>query len=213
MGSISDVSTGRTGDCAGTFSAAGGIIVWLAWREGTRGEGWVRGFESSINGSIEWMTSSIGRSLWLAMGLITGGIGTETWGTDDSGTIAAGSWAGRVAGDSTRVPQRLQNAESGGTRLPHREQNDPCGSDEVSTGFCGVCTVSMIFFMGRAISIFFFAVWPVAIADGAWETGWGTYSGSAAGVTALIGLSRCMDIFSRRSFTHSSHSRFLSPPT
>jgi hypothetical protein len=39
----------------------------------------------------------------------------------------------------------------------------------------------MIFFMGRAISIFFFAVWPVAMADGA---GWGTYSGSVEGATA-----------------------------
>jgi hypothetical protein len=132
--SSSAASDGKTEDCAGVFSAG---VTWVGCRDGTRGEGWVRGFESSINGSIEWITSSIGRSLWIAMGLITGGIGTETWGTDDSGA-GAGSPTGRVAGDSVRVPQRLQNAESGGTRLPHREQNDPCGREEVSTGFCGV---------------------------------------------------------------------------
>jgi hypothetical protein len=50
----------------------------------------------------------------------------------------------------------LQNADSGGTRLPHRLQNEPVGREVVSTGTGIAGAASTIFFMGRAISIRFF---------------------------------------------------------
>src|SRR5208337_4989984 len=61
------------------------------------------------------------------------------------------------ADPATLVPHRLQNVDPGGMRFPHLPQNDPSGSDVVSTGFGGRWLVSTtIFFMGRGASIFFF---------------------------------------------------------
>ena len=57
---------------------------------------------------------------------------------------------------TTGVPHRLQNADSGGTRLPHRLQKEPVGREVVSMGTGIAGAASTIFFMGRAISIRFF---------------------------------------------------------
>jgi hypothetical protein len=91
----------------------------------------------------------------------TGGVGICTCGTTDGATtgvvemIACGT-AGSSVELTTGVPHRLQNTDSGGTRLPHREQKEPIGSVVVSTGRGIAGTDSTIFLMGLVISIFFF---------------------------------------------------------
>ena len=49
------------GNLVRRFSHVGGMCIWTCFA-GTSGAGAVRGTESSIRGSIEWITSSIGRS-------------------------------------------------------------------------------------------------------------------------------------------------------
>ena len=72
--------------------------------------------------------------------------------------MVTGGTAGCSAGVATGVPHRLQNTDSGGTRLPHREQKEPIGKDVVSTGRGIEGAESIISLIGRVISIFFFWV-------------------------------------------------------
>jgi hypothetical protein len=76
----------------------------------------------------------------------------------------------RSEGCLTGVPQWLQNVELKGTRFPQREQNEPEGREEVSLGFGATGVFSVIFPMGRAVSIFFFAgrVVEAPPCDGVW---------------------------------------------
>ena len=88
------------------------------------------------------------------------------------GRDAAGCAAEALIG----CPHRLQNADSGGTRLPQREQNEPTGREVVSTGRGIEGTDSMIFLRGRVISIFFFSDDVPALPDwgrGVLPVSWG----------------------------------------
>ena len=107
------------------------------------------------------MTSSSVRSLRSPPRPNTGGLEICTCGTVDGTAtgvveIVACGTAGTSVELTTGVPHRLQNTDSGGTRLPHREQKEPMGSDVVSTGRGIAGTDSTILLMGRVISIFFF---------------------------------------------------------
>ena len=91
----------------------------------------------------------------------TGGVGTCTCGTTDGIATGVVEMIAGVAVDpsgklTTGVPHLLQNTDSGGTRLPHREQNEPIGNDVVSTGRGIAGADSIIFLRDRVISIFFF---------------------------------------------------------
>ncbi len=99
---------------------------------------------------MEWITRSMGRFCCPATGLTAGWIVTFTdW--------AAGCGATPFSGTCTiGVPQWLQNVEFRGTRFPQREQNEPEGRDEVSTGTGDTGLFSIILLSGREISIFFF---------------------------------------------------------
>jgi hypothetical protein len=111
-------------------------------------------------------------------------------------------------------PQWLQNVDLKGTRLPHREQNDPVGRDEVSLGIGATGVFSVILPNGRAVSIFFFAgrVVVAPLCAGVWTALFITDSsyvaGMGAGVISLGGTGMRLLSF----FAHSLHSRFLSPP-
>jgi hypothetical protein len=72
--------------------------------------------------------------------------------------MVTGGIAGCSAEVTTGVPHRLQNTDSGGTRLPHREQKEPIGREVVSIGRGIAGDESIISLMGRVISIFFFWV-------------------------------------------------------
>src|SRR5208337_269440 len=131
---------------AGTGSAGGAVTD-----SGIAGAVTVLGTESAIRGSIEWMICSIGRPLRSPVPIGVAGAVAATWG-DTAETVDTSP------GAETFVPHRLQKVEPGGMRFPHLPQNEPSGSDMVSTGFGGRWLEStMIFLMGRAISIFFFA--------------------------------------------------------
>jgi hypothetical protein len=112
------------------------------------------------------------------------------------------------------VPQWLQNVDLKGIRFPHREQNEPEGSDEVSLGIGATGVFSVILPKGRAVSIFFFAGRVVVAPPCArvWTSPFFTGSpndiGMLAGVVSLVGAGMRLLSF----FAHSLHSRFLSPP-
>ena len=98
---------------------------------------------------------------------------------------AAGCCAAAFSGTCTiGVPQWLQNVEFRGTRFPHREQNVPEGSEEVSTGTGDTGLFSMILLSGREISIFFFTgrvpAITVRVGAGAGAETSGVISGSSA---------------------------------
>jgi hypothetical protein len=144
--------------------------------------------------------------------------------TPDAGAVMTGAFSGFSISSSltTGVPHRLQKADSAGIRLPHRLQNDPVGREEVSTGTGMVGAGSTTFFIGRAISIFFFCRGALVISmrrcgGGGFETGactgGGACSRTGAGGTAETGCWMEVARFWLSIFTQSSHSRFLSPPT
>jgi hypothetical protein len=112
------------------------------------------------------MTSSSVRSLCSPARPKTGGVGICTCGTVDgaaTGTVEVTD-DGAVAGSAgtsavlitTAVPHLLQKTDSGGTRLPQREQNEPIGSEVVSMGRGITGADSIILLRGRDTSIFFF---------------------------------------------------------
>ena len=159
--------------------------IGRSWGVGTNGGG-VGGIGGVITGQTGAVTG----------GLCTGSTtGAGTGGMTGSGVVGVpgagvGGMTGSTMGNgspgrSTLVPQWLQNAEPGGTRLPHREQNAPSGRVVVSIGLGGTGPVSTIFFIGRAISIFFFTaeLLVIRICGGVVTSGSAFCSGSGAGAT------------------------------
>ncbi len=155
-------------------SAAGCGAGSAGFEEGIRGASAILGTDPSISGSIDWISLSIGRSLRSPTITFCAGMedSTTTWGT--TGGSATGSGRGSRAGTTTGSltgavtgslagtagdfsgssegitlePQWLQKTDPGGTRFPHRVQNAPIGSDDVSTGFGGIVSGSVIVFTG-----------------------------------------------------------------
>src|SRR5512136_1701102 len=160
--------------------------------DGTSGAGAVRGTESSIRGSIVWITSSIRLSLFSAVAEITGGGVTGTCGRTGKGCcwgtvpLSVGMPAVSVS-FTIGVPHRLQNTDSGGTRLPHRLQNEPVGREVVSIGTGIAGAASTIFFIGRATSIRLFGGWVASIRWGAGTVGCTAGAGSVGGGTGDTG--------------------------
>lgn len=124
-GEIVSCCPSGTGDVSGTGTNGSGSRTG----SGTIGRDPARGTESSISGSMEWMICSMGRSLRSNTGALIAGTGSLIVPRTFSGS------AGFVLCAGTLVPHRLQNVDSGGIRLPHRGQNDPCGRDVVSMGW------------------------------------------------------------------------------
>ena len=153
--------TGETGTCPRTGSRRAGISTALPEDSiGTesRGAGSSKGFrtgsamrasfgifsvERSISGSMERISSSIGRVLGV---LITTGAGADCTGAGagaktsgafagsgswEAGTSTAGAGSGAGAGGIrvTEEPHRLQKRDSAGMRFPHLEQNTVAGTE------------------------------------------------------------------------------------
>lgn len=117
------------------------------------------GVTDGVSGAVPCGVKAVTGAVESVMGGVAGTTGgVETVCTTGAGTAVATSSGTEICSPGRRTfdPQRLQNADPTGTRLPHRKQNDPSGSDEVSMGLVGTGPVSTIFFIGRAISIFFF---------------------------------------------------------
>lgn len=84
-----------------------------------RGSGGTFSVERSIRGSIDWISSSIGRDE-----------GVLATGKDAGACTGADTWGTRVIG----VPHRLQKTDSAGTLLPHFEQNTLESAGDASAG-------------------------------------------------------------------------------
>ena len=81
----------------------------------------------SMSGSRDWISRSIARSFFVGVGVMGAGCETGTCGIAGAGALSTGV--------TILVPHLLQNAESSGTRFPHRIQNVPNDNWDATGGW------------------------------------------------------------------------------